>query len=158
WPPRPPPRGRSRRPGSCGTPPARATGRRRSGRGRCPLRSRGSSDGYPSPDDEAAAVARATFERAPDDRDSLLHADESVAAARLPVDIPLAVILHLELELVGRPADGHPRAGRARVLESVRQRLLDDAVGGEIDTGGELLSLAHYRQLDWEPCLANRAD
>ena len=43
----------------------------------------------------------------------------------------------LELERLARVADDHVRAGGAGVLERVRERLLDDPVGGQVDPGRE---------------------
>ena len=44
-----------------------------------------------------------------------------------------AVVLDLDLDVVARVADGDPGARRAGVLERVRQSLLHDPVGGEVD-------------------------
>jgi hypothetical protein len=44
-----------------------------------------------------------------------------------------AVVRNLELKLVLAIADDHSGARRPGVLERVRQRLLHDPVGGEVD-------------------------
>ena len=81
---------------------------------------------------EAAPVRDAGAHLAAVDLHALADADEPVAeaVARRAAE---AVVADLELQRVRLVAHGHVGPGRARVLERVRQALLDDAVGGELD-------------------------
>ena len=60
---------------------------------------------------------------------------------------PRAVVAHLDPQLVGLVADGHVGVAGVRVLERVRQALLDDAIRGEVDRPRERDGLA----LDVQP-------
>src|SRR5207247_793531 len=85
------------------------------------------------PDAEAAVLAGARLRPAAEQADALLHPDQAVAGcADASAD---AVVLDLELDPVRSSADDDLRSGGVRVLERVRQRLLDDPVGGEVDAG-----------------------
>ena len=95
-----------------------------------------------------AAVARPALDHASVQRDALAHAREPVAAPRVAVAQP--VVRDLELERVRLPVHRDPGVGRPCVLERVRQRLLDDAVGGEVDSRLQLARLPLDLELDRE--------
>jgi hypothetical protein len=61
-----------------------------------------------------------------------------------------AVIGDLHVETLRRIEKPDTRPRRPGVLERVRQRLLDDAVGGEVDSGGKLDGIALHGELDGE--------
>jgi len=65
------------------------------------------------------------------DLHALAHPDEAVPQAVGPGGA-LAVVAHLDLQLVGAVAHRHVRVAGVRVLERVRESLLDDAVRREI--------------------------
>src|SRR3954470_10982057 len=110
-----------------------------------------------TPHDEAAAVTRPGLERATAERDALTHAGESVpGTARRRVRT--AVVRYLQLELRVAPAERDPRPRRPGVLERVRERLLHEPVGREVDARRELALVAHNLETDGEPCLSDRAD
>ena len=96
---------------------------------------------------EAAVGCRACGHLAAVDLDAFADADEAVAeaVARRGAD---AVVAYLDAQLVGPVADGHVGPARARVLERVRQALLDDAVRGEVDRAREREALALDVQVD----------
>ena len=75
----------------------------------------------------------------------------AVAAAR-------AVVGDLELDLAVAVADEDLRLVGARVLERVRQALLDEPVGRQVDAGRKLRGLALDPQLDRQPGLPNLLD
>jgi hypothetical protein len=52
--------------------------------------------------------------------------------------------------------DDDERPRRPRVLERVRERLLDNPEGGQVDAGGQLGGLALDAKLDGESCSAQR--
>src|SRR5213076_112 len=87
---------------------------------------------------EAAAVERHT----------LAHAHEAVPAGCCRRRGSGAVVGDLELERVRRVADLDPRPRLARVLQRVRQRLLHDPVGGQLDPDWELAWLTFDLELD----------
>src|SRR5450756_1872556 len=105
-------------------------------------------------DGEAALRARARLELSPERGDSLAHAHEAAAAGDAGGD-PAAVVDDLDREhvVLVTYADGDARL--AGVLERVGQRLLDDAVGGEIETGRQRPRLALHVQGDRQPGLAD---
>src|SRR6478735_2586022 len=86
---------------------------------------------------EPAAGARARLDRAPDERDALAKPDQPVACA-VAGGLGASVVGDLDLDLVLAPADGDPCPRRARVLERVRERLLDHAVRRKVDARCEL--------------------
>src|SRR5205823_10380493 len=57
------------------------------------------------------------------------------AAAAVSVAVRGAVVGHLDLELVVAIAQDDSRGGWARVLERIRQRLLDDPECGQLQGG-----------------------
>ena len=67
--------------------------------------------------------------------------------------MPRAVVDDLELDRVGAVADAHASLGRPGVLEGVRERLLHDAVGREVDARRQVdgLALDVDRDLDRSP-------
>ena len=89
-----------------------------------------SSDRQQDANGEAAARPPAGVEPAAVERDAFTHADEAVPAARRPLRRSRAVVGDLELERVRAVANVDASRALARVLERVRQRLLDDPVGG----------------------------
>ena len=60
----------------------------------------------------------------------------------------LAVVAYLDLQLVLPIADGHVGVAGARVLESVRQAFLNDAIGRKVDPSRKRDRLAVHVQLD----------
>ena len=74
--------------------------------------------------------------------DALAHADEAVPAARGAWRAAGAVVDDLELERVGAVRDAHGGVRMAGVLERVRERLLHDPVGGELEPDGQVARLA----------------
>ena len=80
------------------------------------------------------------------------------AALRRAVADPLpAAVVGDGRSVVVAVAHEHLGAAAA-VLERVGQRLLDDAVGGEVDAGGQLAALALDAQLDRQPRRARALD
>ena len=59
-----------------------------------------------------------------------------------------AVVADLDLERVGGEAQAHLGAAGAAVLERGGERVLDDAVGGDVEAGGQLALLALDAQRD----------
>ena len=66
-----------------------------------------------------------------------------------------AVVGDFELELFRGVADPYGRARVAGVLQRVRQRLLHDSIGGELDPERQFASLALHLELDGQPGLAD---
>ena len=88
-------------------------------------------------------------EFAAEQRDALAHADEPVArpgssALRLPAPSSTTSIVRAS----GWRRIRTMRARGARVLEGVRQRLLDDAVDGEVDRRRQIVVIAVDAELD----------
>src|SRR4029453_5495488 len=84
--------------------------------------------------------------------DPLPHPDEPVARPRLAIGRrPRAVVGDLELELVLAIPHGDPGPNGPRVLDRVRERLLDDPVGRQVDALGEFPRLALPLPLHLEP-------
>ena len=75
-----------------------------------------------------------------------------------PFARPSTVVEHLELDVVAAVANRHPRLRGPRVLERVRQRLLHDPVGGEVDAGRQRPRLALDRELDGQADAAHLLD
>ena len=92
-------------------------------------------------------VAGAGREFAAHDRGPLAQPDEPVAgAAALPP--AAAVVDDLELNGIETVGDAHTRASRPCVLERVRQRLLNDPVGRQVDAWRQLDRLSLDIDLD----------
>ena len=97
----------------------------------------------------AALGTRARLETAVEERDALAHPHEPVAAGRaVPVGRAAAVVEHLEVDRVGAVGDRDPGPRRARVLERVGERLLDDPVRRQVEARGKVGRLALDGQLD----------
>ncbi len=83
-------------------------------------------------------------------RRALTHPHQALTAARSPHGGRPAVVAYLHLELVAPVAKEHLGAGRLGVAKCVRQRFLDDPVGGQIDARGKQrrlsLSADHHLQ------------
>jgi len=110
----------------------------------------------PCADEEATAVLRPGLEIAAIQRHALAHADEPVTAADAVPGAPtVSVIDDLELERLAPVADAHVRRRRTGVPERVRQCLLHDAIGGEINPTRERPLRALDLQLDHEPGAAH---
>src|SRR5450756_2017821 len=97
-------------------------------------------------DGEAALRARARLELSPEGGDSLAHAHEAAAFAGDAGGDPAAAVDDLDRERVVLVTYSHRRARLAGVLERVGQRLLNDAVGGEIEAGRQRARLSHHRE------------
>ena len=111
-------------------------------------------------DPEAAAAPPPGLELAAVELHALAHADEAVAAVAAE---PLArragaAVGDLELELALAPAHVHLGGRVVGVLERVRQPLLHDAEGGEVEPGGQRAPLALDVQLDRQAGLARALD
>src|SRR4029453_5001981 len=102
-------------------------------------------------DDEAANWMRTGFDRAAVHRHALAHTREPVTAGAVLALRRPPVVRDLEVDGVPAVADGPPRVRGPCVLDRVRQRLLDDPVGGEVEAGRELDRVALDCQLDGEP-------
>ena len=145
WRPRPRPRSPPRRRGPCGSRSGRAPGRRRAGRG-C------SCAPAPAVDRQAGrhpkpGRRRLGDERPAEHRDPLAHADEAAALVRgldaLGADTPgRARRRSRSRARPGRSGMDDVRAPAPRVLERVRQRFLDDAVGRDLEARVERPPLA----------------
>ena len=98
----------------------------------CPDHDALSVGGQRDVDDEAASLCRSARERAAGDRRAVAHADDPVAGQHL---LRGAGAVVADAELHDALSVGHldvdVRSGR--VAARVRQRLLDDAIGGEVD-------------------------
>ena len=96
-----------------------------------------------------AAACRAGVEVAAEQCDSLAHPDQATAPAAL-VDLAatataIAIVADRDHQRVGSVAELDVCAGRARVLDRVCQRLLNDPVGAEraaSETSGDSPSIA----------------
>src|SRR3954447_7404744 len=83
--------------------------------------------------------------------DPLAHPDDAVPTAGRLSDIPLAraaLVGHVDVERARVIPEADARTCTARVLERVRQRLLDDAIPGQLDTGVEPSLRTLDRQFD----------
>src|SRR5438128_1104477 len=87
-------------------------------------------------DHEASQRRGPCAELATEHLDPLAHPDEAVAA-RLRALWTGAVVADRQQQRVGLVIDDDFDAARARVLEDVGDRLLDDPVGGQVEGGGE---------------------
>src|SRR5262249_62106916 len=100
---------------------------------------------------EAAPGAWTRGQAAAVDRRPLAHTDQAVpAAASVWSGVRRPVVDDLEVDSVPAERDPNRDACRRRVLERVRERLLDDAVGGEVDPGGQCSALAGDLDVDLE--------
>src|SRR4029078_1223133 len=104
-----------------------------------------------------ALGARAGLDLASVDRDSLAHADEAVAAAS-PISAAVAVVDDRYLDRAVLVAREHLRARGARVLDGVRQALLDEAVRGQVDPRRKLRGVSFDGELDRKARLARLRD
>jgi hypothetical protein len=100
---------------------------------------------------EAAFGPGRDLERAPEERDTLAHADEPVAGLRGRCrPAPGAVVHHVDRHRVGVSPDANVRAGRSGVLERIRQRFLNDPVDRELKCRRQVVVRALDRELDGE--------
>src|SRR5438034_800270 len=99
----------------------------------------------------------ARLELAAVDGDPLSHADEAVSAL-VAVAPTWAVVAHRQLDAAVAVADEHLGVCRAGVLERIREPLLDEPVGGQVDTGGKLYRLSLDLQLHREASLTRVLD
>src|SRR2546423_2924772 len=99
----------------------------------------------------------ARLELAAVDRHPLAHADEAVSAL-VAVAPTRAVVAHRQLDVAVAVADEHLGVCRAGVLDRIREPLLDEAVGGQVDTGGKLYGLSLDVQLHRKTSLARFLD
>src|SRR5439155_1270048 len=104
--------------------------------------------------DEAAARIAVRVEAAAIERDPLAHPDQAVATAATARRRSRAVVDDLELERIFAVMDVHARARLPGVLERVRQSLLHDPVGRQLDPERELAPVALDRELDGKAGLA----
>src|SRR6266536_2208502 len=110
----------------------------------------------PRPHEEAAFRLRAALEEASDHGDPLAHTDETVTFAAF--SSCTTIVGDLELEFVAGVAHDDAGAGRASVLERVRQSLLDDAVSGDVDARRQRSGVALDPQPDGHTGLAHILD
>lgn len=85
----------------------------------------------------------------PEQRHSLAKPEQAVAGAWCGGRAD-AVVRDLDLEECVVPAQTHASAGAATMLEAVGQRLLHDAVGGDVHPDGEAPRFALHHELDLE--------
>src|SRR5437763_3147952 len=116
-----------------------------------------SHDRKPRAKPVAAARPRSGLELAAVDGHALAHADEAVSTL-VAVAPARAVVAHGELDVPVAVADEHLRLAGSRVLQRVRQALLDEPVLGEVDSGRQLLRRAFDAQLDRKPSVACMLD
>src|SRR5436190_16263160 len=83
---------------------------------------------------ETAASARPGLQRAAVKLDPLPHPCEPIASA-IPGECSSTVVCHLDLDLTHAVANDDGSLCRARVLDDVRERLLQDPIGGDVDAG-----------------------
>src|SRR6266480_3888106 len=100
---------------------------------------------------------RPSVELAPVDRHSLTHPDEAVTPA-VAVTHARPIVQHHHLDLAVAVVDDNFGAGRASVLQGIRQALLHEPVRGQIDPSRELRCLPLDSQLDRESSLARLLD
>jgi hypothetical protein len=81
-------------------------------------------------------------------RGPLPHPCDTAAAGLPGGPHASAVVEHGDLDGVGEVAHGDVRTRGARVAERVRQRLLDDAVGRQVDAGRQCTGPAFAADLD----------
>src|SRR5581483_6351649 len=105
----------------------------------------------------AAAGPRAGLELAAVDRDALAHPDQAVPSF-VAVAVAAPVVAHRQLDVPVAVADEHLRPARPRMLERVRQALLNEAVRGQVDARRQLLRLALDPELDRQAGLARMLD
>ena len=82
---------------------------------------------------EPTAVAGAGLERPVEKCDSLSHSCEAAAPTAGRVVVPLTVVDDIDRNAARAVRKAYLHGCTAGVLERVRQRLLDDAVRGEVD-------------------------
>ena len=109
-------------------------------------------------DDEAAALRGSARERATGDRRAVAHSDEPVAGGQLALCRPGPVVPDPELQRVLSVGHLDVDVCAGRVPPCVRQRLLDDAVGGEIDACRQRDDLALQDEPDVPAGVARRVD
>src|SRR5438128_9053352 len=98
-----------------------------------PWRSRSSScDREPGTKPVAAPRSRTSLQLAAVDRDALAHPDEAVPASVAAAGAA-AVVAHRQLDVPVAVANHDLRPQRAGVLEGIRQALLDEPVGSQVD-------------------------
>src|SRR4051794_38950904 len=100
-------------------------------------------------DDPAALAPAPAPEIASAQGGPLAHADDPVAGG-LQLAGAAAVVGDRELQRVGPIRDGNARPRGARVLEGVGERLLHDAIGGEVDARGKGTRSSRRLDLDRE--------
>ena len=94
---------------------------------------------------------RPALERAAEERDALAHPDEPVPAAGGRRAGAGAVVGTSRLSDLRLAVERTLPRRTGRVLRDVRQRLLDDPVGGEVDAGWSGRSLPRTSSVDVEP-------
>ena len=111
-------------------------------------------------DAEAALGQRPGLERAAEHRRALAHPGDAAAAAvrGRRASPPRPSSRTSSSSTPGARAHGHLGAARARVAQRVRERLLDDPVGGQVDPRGQRgrVAGALARHRDLEPGGAQR--
>jgi hypothetical protein len=96
----------------------------------------------------ATADPVAGFERPAVEGDTLSHADQALARSIERTSVgPASVVDDLDLERVTAVVEGHRRRDRARMLQRVRQPLLDDPMCRDLNA---------RRQPRGGPCTYNR--
>src|SRR5262245_50642161 len=91
------------------------------------------------------------------DHHALQHANEAVAAPPA-VAAAGAVVGHGYLDAAASVANDHVRLGRPRVLDRIREALLNEAVGRQVDAGRQLDGVALDPQVDRQTGLAGLRD
>src|SRR5690349_19647559 len=105
----------------------------------------------------ASGATRRRIEPPAEEGNALAHPDESVSTAAAVHDAD-PVVLDGHIEQVGSVCERDDRARRAGVAQHVRQRLLDDAVRGEIDAWRKIPRLPMDDELRLEAGAARALD
>ena len=104
----------------------------------------------PGTDRVAAVPAGAGVQLAAEQVDSFPHPGQPVTGAVGGRGWGLAVIDDVQSEGVGVVVDDNARPRRSGVFEGVGERLLDDAVGGQVEAGGQRPRPALHPEVDFD--------
>jgi hypothetical protein len=103
-----------------------------------------------STDRVASVPARAGVQLAAEQVDPFPHPGQPVTGLVGGGGWGLAIIGDVKSESVGVVVDDNARPRRSGVFEGVRERLLDDAVGGQVEAGGQRPRPALHPDLDFD--------
>jgi hypothetical protein len=106
----------------------------------------------------AATVRRPGGQRAAVEGRALAHPDDPVAGTVAIGARPTAVVGDLELDLAVAVAHDDARASVTGVAQDVREALLEDAVGGQVEAGRQCPGLPGHGELDGHAGVADVLD